>query len=174
MTEEIVFTRAEAGDAPAIARLWRDTREETYRGIYPDEVLAHFDCAASERMLADLIREDGEQLFLIECDGTPAGYFGYGKPTYDFLPPDALCLTLLYILRAFQHKGIGALAIEHVREYCRSIGRDRFYNGCNLYNENAVRFYKAMGGRVIGWCTVGGNKAKGQLVFEHIVPPRAE
>ena len=173
MAGEIVFKSADVGDAPVLARLWRETRDETFRGIYSDENLARFDYAESERMLADMIREDGEELYFIECGGMPAGYFGYGKSTYDILPPDSICLTLLYLLRAFQRRGIGARAVEHVREYCRSTGRDRFYNGCNLHNENAVRFYRAMGGRVIGWCTCGGNKAKDQLVFEHLVPPRA-
>lgn len=174
MAGDIVFRRAEVDDASAIARLRMATREETYRGIYPDEWIDGFDLAASERMLADTIQEAGEELYLIECDDSPAGFFGYGKPTYDILPPDALCLTFLYLLRAFQHRGIGTRAIEHVRAYCRSTGRDRFYNGCNLHNENAIRFYQAIGGRVIGWCTEGGNKAKDQIVFEYLVPPRAQ
>jgi hypothetical protein len=84
-----------------LARLWRDTRNETFQGIYPDEVMAHFDLDVSERMLSKLICKDGEETYLIECAGTPAGYFGYGKPTYDMLPPDVVCLTMLYVLRAF-------------------------------------------------------------------------
>lgn len=168
MENGVVFLKADVCNAPGLARLRRDTRDETFRGIYPDEVMAHFDMEASERMFAELIREDGEELYLIECGGVPAGYFGYGKPTYDILPPDAVCLTMLYLLRAFQRRGTGRLVFEHMRDYCRSVGKDRFYNGCNLHNENAVRFYQAMGGRVICWYTAGEGKAKDQAVFEHL------
>jgi len=169
MENGVVFRKADICDASVLARLRRDTRNETFRGIYPDEVMAHFDLEASERMLANLICEDGEETYLIECGGTPAGYFGYGKPTYDMLPPGAVCLTMLYVLRAFQRCGIGRLVFEHMRDICRAAGKDRFYNGCNLHNENAVRFYRAMGGRVIGWCTADGNKIKDQIMFEHPV-----
>ncbi len=58
---------------------------------------------------------------------------------------------------------------EYLRDTCRATGKDRFYNGCNLHNENAVRFYKAMGGRVIGWCTADGDIVMDQLIFEHPV-----
>lgn len=169
MENGVVFRKATICDAPVIARLRRDTRNETFLGIYPDEVMARFDLDASERMLAELICEDGEETYLIECNGTPAGYFGYGKPTYDIMPPEAVCLTMLYVLRAFQRRGIGRLVFEHLRDFCRAAGKDRFYNGCNLHNENAVCFYRAMGGRVIGWSTVDGGKAMDQLIFEHPV-----
>ena len=174
MEQTVSFRPVVQEEVPSLVRLRLATREETYRGIYPDEWIDGFDFAASEERFRKMAADENQRVCFILCGGQTAGYLCYGRELEETLPTNSICINMLYLLRAFQHKGVGTLAIERVREYCRSIGHDRFYNGCNLYNENAIRFYKAMGGRVIGWSSVGGNKAKDQLVFEHIVPPLAE
>ena len=85
------------------------------------------------------------------------------------LPENSICINMLYLLRAYQRRGIGALAMAHVRDYCRALSCDCFYNGCNMHNENAMRFYRAKGGRMIA--EYGGHKDRGldQAVFEHLV-----
>lgn len=172
MKETVLFRPVAQEDVPALVRLRLATREETYRGVYPDEWIDGFDFAASEGRFKKMAADEDQRVCFILCGGQIAGYFCYGREQEETLPKDSVCINMLYLLRAFQRRGIGQEAIEQVRAYCRSIGRDRFYNGCNLYNENAIRFYRAMGGRVISWSSVGGNKAKDQLVFEHLVPPR--
>lgn len=174
MHETVTFRRVLPEEVPALVRLRLATREETYRGIYPDEWIDGFDFAASEERFRKMAADPEQNVLFIEMNGKTAGYLCYGREQEATMPKDSICINMLYLLRAFQHRGIGALALEQVRAYCRSIGRKRFYNGCNLYNENAVRFYQKMGGRVISWSTVAGNKAKDQIVFEHLVPPPAE
>lgn len=174
MVETVSFRPVEEKEIPFLVRLRLATREETYRGIYPDEWIDGFDFAASEARFKKMAADENQRVSFIICGGQTAGFLCCGRELETTMPENSICINMLYLLRAFQRKGIGTRAIEHVREYCRSIDRDRFYNGCNLYNQNAVRFYRAMGGRVISWSTVGGNKAKDQLVFEHLVPPRAE
>lgn len=174
MNGTVTFRRVLPAEVPALVRLRLATREETYRGIYPDEWIDGFDFAASEARFRKMAADPGQNLFFIESDGETAGYLCYGRELESTMPENSICINMLYLLSAFQRRGIGALALEQVRDYCHSIGRDRFYNGCNLYNENAIRFYQAMGGHMISWCTVAGNKAKDQIVFEHLVPARAE
>lgn len=174
MDSAVAFRRVLPQEVPALVRLRLITREETYRGIYPDEWIDGFDFAASEVRFLDMAADPDQNVFFIEMSGETAGYLCYGREQETTMPENSICINMLYFLRSFQRRGIGALALEQVREYCRSIGRDRFYNGCNLYNENAVNFYKKMGGRVISWSTVAGNKAKDQIVFEHLVPALTE
>ena len=174
MDSVVVFRRVAPEEVPALVRLRLATREETYRGIYPDEWIDGFDFAASEERFRGMAADPDQNVFFIEADDETAGYLCYGRELESTMPVNSICINMLYLLNAFQRRGIGALALEQVRAYCRSIGRDRFYNGCNLYNENAIRFYQAMGGRMFSWSTVAGNKAKDQIVFEHLVPIRAE
>ena len=169
----VIFRRVSPEEMPALVRLRLATREETYRGIYPDEWIDGFDFAASEERFVKISLDADQVLEFIVVDGETAGYVCFGREMEKTMPENSICINMLYLLNAFQRRGIGALALEQVRAYCRSIGRDRFYNGCNLYNENAIRFYQAMGGHMISWCTVAGNKAKDQIVFEHLVPARA-
>jgi GNAT superfamily N-acetyltransferase len=173
MNGTVTFRRVLPEEVPALVRLRLETREETYRGIYPDEWIDGFDFAASEERFHGIAADPDQNVFFIEADGETAGYLCYGRELESTMPENSICINMLYLLRAFQRRGIGAMALEQVRAYCRSIGRKHFYNGCNLYNENAARFYQAMGGRMITWSTVAGNKAKDQIVFEHLVPVRA-
>lgn len=174
MNGTVTFRRVLPEEVPALVRLRLATREETYRGIYPDEWIDGFDFAASETRFRGMAADPEQNVFFIEVNGETAGYLCYGGEQESTMPENSVCVNMLYLLSAFQRLGIGALALEHARDYCRSIRRDRFYNGCNLYNVKAIRFYRKNGGRVISWSTVSGNKAKDQVVFEHLVPPPAE
>ncbi|HWP22323.1 MAG TPA: GNAT family N-acetyltransferase [Candidatus Cryosericum sp.] len=174
MNGTVTFRRVLPEEVPALVRLRLATREETYRGIYPDEWIDGFDFAASEARFRDMTADPDQNVFFIKVNGETAGYLCYGREQEETMPKDSVCINMLYVLSAFQRRGIGALALEQVRKYCRSIGRKRFYNGCNLYNVKAIRFYQKNGGHVISWSTVSGNKAKDQVVFEHLVPPPAE
>jgi len=173
MNGTVTFRKVLTEEVPALVRLRLATREETYRGIYPDEWIDGFDFAASEERFCGMAADPDQNVFFIEADGEIAGYLCYGREQESTMPENSICINMLYLLSAFQRRGIGELALEQVRAYCRSIGRDRFYNGCNLYNVKAIRFYRKNGGRMVSWSTVSGNKAKDQIVFEHLVSARA-
>jgi len=85
------------------------------------------------------------------------------------MPENSICINMLYLLNRFQRRGIGTFALEHVRAHCRALGEDRFYNGCNMHNKSAIRFYHSVGGRVIAEYGGHENKALDQMVFEHLV-----
>ncbi|MEN6593877.1 MAG: GNAT family N-acetyltransferase [Clostridiaceae bacterium] len=174
MNGTVTFRRVLPEEVPALVRLRLITREETYRGIYPDEWIDGFDFAASEERFGCMATDPNQNLFFIEVDGETAGYLCYGREQETTMPENSICINMLYLLRSFQRRGIGALALEQVRGYCRSIRRDRFYNGCNQHNESALRFYSAMGGRVIAEYDGHENRALDQTVFEHIVLPKLD
>ncbi len=169
MDESVLFRLAAPTDAPALAYVRLETREETYRGIYPDAWIDGFDLTASEERFRGMIADAEQRVYLIKIEDALAGYRCCGRPLEATMPEGSVCINMLYLLRAFQRRGIGIRAIERVRAYCRSLGADRFYNGCNMHNANAVRFYLAMGGRVVAEHGGHENRALDQYVFEHLV-----
>lgn len=169
MKESITFRPVMPDEIPELVRLRLETRIETYSEIYPREWIDGFDFKLSEERFRKIAADPDQELLFIEIDGECAGYLCYGREMEQTMPKDSICINMLYLLRKFQRRGIGSLALEHVRAHCRSLGRDRFFNGCNMHNENALRFYRAMGGRVIAEFGGHENYALDQAVFEHFV-----
>ena len=169
MQEKVIFRPVAPEEIPALVKLRLQTRIETYSEIYPREWIEGFDVAASEGRFRKIAVDPEQRLCFIEVDGVCAGYLCFGREMEKTMPENSVCINMLYLLRAYQRRGIGALAMEHVREFCRSLGRDRFYNGCNMHNTSAMRFYRAMGGNIV--VEFGGheNRAIDQAVFEHLV-----
>lgn len=169
MKELITFCPVTPDEVPELVQMRLQTRIETYSDIYPSEWIDGFDFALSEAKFKKIAVDPDQRLFYIDVDGEHAGYLWFGREMEKTMPENSICINMLYLLRAYQRRGIGSLALEQVRDYCRKIGRDRYYNGCNMHNENALRFYRAMGGRVIA--EYGGHEyhALDQTVFEHLV-----
>ena len=169
MQNNVTFEPVKIEEVPELVRLRLLTRIETYSDIYPREWIDGFDIAQSEEKFRKIALDPDQILLFINVEGKHAGYLCYGMEMEKTIPENSICINMLYLLRAYQRRGIGALAIEQVRDYCRSIGRDRFYNGCNMHNVAALRFYCAIGGRVIAEYGGHENRALDQTVFEHLI-----
>lgn len=169
MQEVVEFQTVALGEVPALVRLRLETRIETYSGIYPNDWIEGFDVPLSEKRFCRIVTDPDQRLYFITVGEVIAGYLCYGREMEKTMPEDSICIHMLYLRQAFQRRGIGSLALDHVRDYCRLIGRDRFYNGCNMHNENAMQFYHKKGGRVIAEYGGHENRALNQAVFEHIV-----
>ena len=165
----VTFEPVKIEEVPELVRLRLLTRIETYSEIYPREWIDGFDTAQSEEKFRKIASDPDQNLLFINVDGKHAGYLCFGREMEKTMPENSICINMLYLLRTFQRRGIGALAIEQVRDYCRSIGRYRFYNGCNMHNEAALRFYRAIGGQIIAEYGGHENRALDQVVFEHTV-----
>lgn len=169
MQNNVTFEPVMIEEVPELVRLRLLTRIETYSEIYPLEWIDGFDTAQSGEKFRKIASDLDQNLLFINVDGKHAGYLCFGREMEKTMPENSICINMLYLLRTFQRCGIGVLAIEQVRNYCRSIGRDRFNNGCNMHNEAALRFYRAIGAQVIAEYGGHENRALDQTVFEHIV-----
>ncbi len=167
--ETVTFRPVSPNEVPELVKLRLQTRIETYSEIYPREWIEGFDAAASEERFRKIAVDPDQRLCFIEVDGVRAGYLCFGREMEKTMPENVICVNMLYLLRAFQRRGIGALALEYVRNNCRVLGRDRLYNGCNMHNENAMRFYHAIGGIITAEYGGHENRALDQAVFEHLV-----
>lgn len=167
--QNVTFRRVAPDEVPELVKLRLATRVETYSDIYPSEWIDGFDFAASEERFLKISLDADQVLEFIIVDGETAGYVCFGREMEKTMPEDSICINMLYLLRKFQRRGIGTQALKHVRDYCRTLERDRFYNGCNMHNVSALQFYSALGGRKIA--EYGGHEDRGldQAVFEHLV-----
>lgn len=59
-------------------------------------------------------------------------------------------LTSLYILPAFQKRGIGKLSFHFIKEYCKERGQSSFLCQCQPDNQHAMGFYQRMGDSIVG------------------------
>ncbi len=169
MKANVTFDPVTPDEFSELVRIRLQTRKETYSEIYPHEWIDGFDFALSEARFRKIAADPDQHLLFLKVDGEHAGFLCYGMEMESTLPENSICINMLYLLRKYQRRGIGSLALEKVRNYCREIGRDRFYNGCNMHNENALKFYRAMGGRVIAEYGGHENRALDQAIIEHLV-----
>lgn len=132
------------------ARIWAETRrivwKETYRGIYPDEMLDGYDVESYAQRDAVRIADPAHHYYLFLEGDTCIGYFSFGPCNFGAYKDFDLCLNSLYIRQGYKGHGLGKRAFAVVREYCREQGITRFFCGCNANNYPAIGFYRHMGG----------------------------
>ena len=156
----IDFVSAKASDADAIAALRHRIWAATYRGVYPDAVIDDFDYARHRQRDLEKISDPSFTVYLIRHGEEDIGYFM-------FQDADAgLWLRSLYVLREYQHRGIGKQAFSILKDYCREKGIRRFACGCSPHNENAMLFYQRMGGVVVKTDTGHENRQEDGVIFE--------
>lgn len=138
---------AALADAALLARLKHQAWLETYRGIYSDSLLDNFDEAAHAERFLQKIRGNEEQVWLVEADRVPAGYFCFGKPQVSSLQ-EKQALNALYLLKSFQRQGLGSAVFAWLNQECRRQAIPSFGCRCNLHNQSALAFYRAQGGQI--------------------------
>ena len=160
MTEQAEFVPAKAGDAESIGRLRQRIWDTTYRGIYPDTAIDGFDYEWHRERDLRRISDPSFMVYLIRCGGGNIGYLIFRETD------TGVWLHSLYVVREYQHRGIGRQAFRILKGYCAERGIDRFACNCNPHNENAMRFYRRMGGAVTGTDTGHENRQEDSVIFE--------
>ena len=131
-----------------IAELARETFLQTYGGTSIEEHLAGY---VDRHFTEEAIRQELETpefQFLIVREGETMA--GYAKLRRDRQPrgiTDTRCLQLerIYILKAFQARGIGQQLIEHIRNMARTAGDRVLWMQVWQQNEQALAFYHKAG-----------------------------
>ena len=162
MTEQVEFVPAKAGDAESIGRLRQRIWDTTYRGIYPDAAIDGFDYEWHRERDLRRISDPSFMVYLIRCGGVDIGYLIFRETD------TGVWLHSLYVVREHQHRGIGRQAFGILKDYCAERGTDRFACNCNPHNENAIRFYRRMGGAVTGTDTGHENRQEDSVIFEFV------
>lgn len=159
MDHEVRFLLAQKCEAQTISDLRHVIWGTTYRGIYPDEAIDGFDLEWHMQRDLARIKDPDLRVYLIRFVDTPIGYFVL-KIT------DPVYISSLYLLKEYQHQGIGRQAFMIVKQFCMERGISRYYCNCNAHNHPAQAFYHAMGGVIIKQDLGHENKQEDQLTFE--------
>lgn len=139
----IYFVPATENDTMTIIQLRRQVWETTYRGIYPDSMIDKFDYAWHQDKELQRIRHPQYFVYLISKGECNIGYLTIRKA-------EIITLQSLYVIKEYQHQGIGKHAFDFVIKHCKENNAHSFICHCVPENWNARRFYKKMGGKVIG------------------------
>ena len=160
MVEQVEFVPAKASDAATISTLRQRIWDTTYRGIYPDAVIDDFDYDWHQQRDLQKISNPSFTVYLIRCGDEDIGYFIFQHTG------SGVWLSSLYVLREYQHRGIGKQAFAILKDHCREKGINRFACNCSPHNKNAMRFYQRMGGVVTKNDIGHENKQEDGVIFE--------
>ena len=162
----IEIVKASAADASVIAATRKIVWDQTYRGIYPDESIDGYDLAFYTDRDRRRMEEPDQYYYLFVDENRCVGYFSYGPYHYGQYKDFRICLNNLYILEGYKGQGLGKKAFSILREYCRNLGIDKFFCGCNANNHPAIGFYCHMGGIAVDEADLTLPKADQIIHFE--------
>ncbi len=141
----VTYRKAAPSDARLLAATRRIVWEQTYRGIYPDEMIDEFDfpwhIAREHRNLQD----PGYHTYLVMEGGDCVGYFTFIHRQKPQWRDCHVRLLSLYLLPCAQGNGTGRRIFEFVADQCLRLGCDKFFLSCDPQNDNALAFYDHMG-----------------------------
>ena len=141
------FSLAEETDALELSLVKCKCWNTTYRGIYPDHKLDNFDIEDHKNEFIKIIKDKTKKIYKITIDNKIIGYFEYGSPIRNYKDFKQE-IGVFYILKEYQHKGIGKSAFKFAYEDMKKNNYKEFIISCNKYNFNAQKFYQKMGGKI--------------------------
>ena len=144
---KIIYRKATALDAHAIAKVHVESWRKSFDGIVPQEFIDNMNIEKRERAFRERFGEENYKLLVAETvkDGI-VGFADFGKSRIENFPYDAE-LYAIYLLREFQGKGIG----EKLFRLCQ---KEMIADGLNSMYLTALEispyksFYEKMGGKI--------------------------
>ncbi|MCM3362649.1 GNAT family N-acetyltransferase [Niallia sp. MER TA 168] len=160
----MIIRKAKSEDAKGIAKVHLDSWRTTYRGIVPDTYLKALNYEEKEKIWKRAI-PTGSVFVAENEEGQIVGFANGGKERSGQYTGYEGELYAIYLLEAYQGKGIGSSLAKKVFEYLKEIG----FNSMIIFalEENpACKFYEAIGGKRIGTEEIEiGGKEFAEVVF---------
>jgi GNAT superfamily N-acetyltransferase len=156
----LIIRAAQLDDVPAMGRLTVATFLAAHRDQIPDELWAkrrdEWSAEDSARNWARTLRAiaDGTSprecvyLAVDELYGEVIG-IAMGQPAHEQPWPNTGAITVLYVLHAYQSRGLGRRLVGVVAHNLRRLGMPALTIAVLKANIPAQRFYEANGGRVV-------------------------
>ena len=144
----IEFRKAEVSDALTIVQTRQKVWDTTYRGIYPDKEIDEFDYNWHLKAEQTRLSNPKFHCHMVMDDGVCVGYFSYGKVTPGTWKDFSFRLHSLYLLPEYQGRGMGRRIFEQIKDICLSCGYEEMFLDYHPANENALAFYRHMGGLI--------------------------
>ncbi len=156
----LIIRAAQLDDVPAMGRLTVATFLAEHRGQIPEELWAkrrdEWSAADSARNWARTLQAiaDGTSprvciyLAVDELDDEVIG-IAMGQPAHEEPWANTGVITVLYVLHAYQGRGLGRRLVRVVARHLRELGMPALTIAVLRSNIAAQRFYEAIGGRVV-------------------------
>jgi len=146
----ITLRRANAGDAPAIARVRIDSWRTTYRGMVPDAYLDAMQVDASTAMWDRVLTAgpNTTSVFVADHDGEIVGFASgamLAEPKHGL---DAE-LVAIYLRREFQRVGLGRRLVGAVVDAQSAHGATGLITWVIADNKAARGFYESLGAELL-------------------------
>ncbi len=134
-------SEADCGQIAALAEaIWREHYTPIIGKSQVDYMLHHFQ---SEPAIAGQM-EGGMHYYLMEYDGSPAGYFAFEKQE------DCLFLSKIYVLSSLRGKGLGRSAMTFITGQAEQLACRCVTLTVNRHNSASIAAYQRMGFRKEG------------------------
>lgn len=151
----VVIRPATAADVPALCDLGARTFTETFSGMqyYTDEICAGYTGKAfTPDVIGAELRDPSVIAFVVEVDGTPAGYMKLleREPPACLEGRHALNLQRIYFLKEYKGRGLGTRLLAEAHAVARRLGYDWLWLTVWEFNTGAWGFYEKHGFRRYG------------------------
>ena len=132
---------AKPGDAGALGALHCQAWRETYPGLLPAAMLQGL---SPEKSAARFAQEGCRDMLLAFCGGEPAGFCGFGPWRAGPGAAEGEIIGL-YVLKAYQRRGVGTALLRAALAALAARGLDRVSLWVLDGNKKAVQFYESFG-----------------------------
>ncbi len=133
-------------DADALGKVHIDSWRSAYRGLFLDSVLDKLDYAARAQGFRKALTEHSEETYLAEENGEVLGFLTVGDSRdEDVDRQEAGEIWGIYLAPVHWRKGIGHSLCQYAEDLLRSRGRTVATLWVFKDNQQARRFYEAMG-----------------------------
>lgn len=139
---------ASLDDIAELSILKKDIWESTYRGIYSNEVIDNFNYEEEANKFKNIINSKDKDIYVVENDKEIMGCISFGVNIHSF-EDYTHEVNMLYIRKNYQGQGLGRILFDIAYNSIKEKGIDKFFIGCNKYNDNARKFYEKMGGKIV-------------------------
>ena len=155
LTPQISIIPAQVEHASALAKIHVESWRETYTGQMPQQLLDQLDISKRTTMWEQIISssKSWEGVFLALDNGIPVGFVSFGKARGSELPEhgeDDGEVYALYLLRAYQGRGIGWALWQKATTSLRLSGANQVYIWVLDTNQVAIDFYVRVGAAAHG------------------------
>lgn len=150
----ITILRADVAHAANIATIGKKSFRHAFEYLFNsrEELFEYLEHTYDPVKLAKSIRKENNVYFLALDEVVPVGFVKVKKHSLnDHLESGAqMELQKIYVLPAYQQKGVGNALMNAVKELAKTINPDHLWLDTHISNEKAIRFYEKNGFTKIG------------------------
>ncbi|WP_366296680.1 GNAT family N-acetyltransferase [Paenibacillus sp. AN1007] len=162
----MLIREAVMNDAEGIAKVHVDSWRTTYHEIIPEKFLNSLSYEQRTELWIENIGKTDDFVILAEnTEGKIVGFADCWKRETNTVT-DAVDLTSIYILKAYQGIGLGKQLLKHIFHHSNALGYQRIF--VNVLEDNKTRyFYEHYGAHLYESVQVKiGGKVLNELVYE--------